>query len=77
MNEWIELRVKMASLMKPELFISLALVLGGGLTGCSKAGRTASENPAPRGDLFETHALKGRPTVAIYIHGFVDSAFDA
>ncbi|MGZ4972355.1 MAG: hypothetical protein ACXWDN_06305, partial [Limisphaerales bacterium] len=31
----------------------------------------------PQGKLYETHAEKGRPTVEIYMHGFLDSSFDA
>jgi len=65
--------------MNPKLLLCLALVLSGGLFGCSKTDRSSNESQSvePSGKLYETHFFNGRPSVAIYMHGFVDSSFDA
>lgn len=64
--------------MNPKLILGLALVLSGVLSGCSKPNEAASvQNSEPPGKLYEIHSLHGRPPVAIYMRGFVDSSFDA
>lgn len=54
--------------MNRKLICCLAIVLSGALGGCSKT---------PSGKLYEIHSLQGQPSLAVYMHGFVDSSFDA
>jgi hypothetical protein len=66
--------------MKPKLLLCLALVLSGGLFGCSKSNEGQLPNNQSDqllGKLLEIHSLKGRPTVAIYMRGFPDVSFSA
>jgi hypothetical protein len=64
--------------MKPKLLLGLALILCGVLSGCSKPKESASvQSGEPPGKLYEIHSLHGRPPVAIYMRGFVDSSFSA
>jgi hypothetical protein len=63
-----------------KIILCLALVLSGGLFGYSQndSGQLpASKNEQPVGKLLEIHSLKGRPSVAIYMRGFQDMAFNA
>lgn len=64
--------------MKTKLIFCLALILSGVLLGCSETDRVVSATSSePSGKLYETHSFRDRPTVAIYMNGFVDSSFSA
>ncbi len=54
--------------MNTKLILWLALVFSGAFVCLSQT---------PKAKIYETHSLKGQPSVAIYMHGFVDSSFDA
>lgn len=63
--------------LNPKLLLGLALVFGCALLcGPAKAQNT-SPTDEPPGKLYEIHSFHGRPPVAIYMRGFVDSSFSA